>query len=317
MKQNDFYEILGVNKKTPLAEIKLKYRALAKKYHPDKNIGNKEAEDMFKLIGEAYSTLIDKEKRKRYDRLVSKYGYGAVKNGSGEEVKYQVKTPSAVANDMMGAILGASKGATKKISKVTENIKEKLNNSQKPKKGGNIESTIEITLNEGYFGVEKKISIKSQNDGLKKVTIDVPRGIKNGEKIRLAALGKPGKYGGKTGDLIITVKLKEDKTLKLDGSNIKVNIDISYAASIVGDKIQIKTFGKTLKTDVPTRTKQGDELIIKNEGYFINNTLNGDLIITFNIKQDEKLTDREIKIYEQLLKVEKQKQKEKQNKKAT
>ena len=82
MKMKDFYEILGVNKGTPFIEIKAKYRSLAKKYHPDKNIGDKEAEDMFKLIGEAYSTLTDKDKRKRYDKQVARYGYGIVRNSA-------------------------------------------------------------------------------------------------------------------------------------------------------------------------------------------------------------------------------------------
>lgn len=314
MRQKDFYEILGINKKTPLAEIKLKYRALAKKYHPDKNIGDKESEDMFKLIGEAYSTLTDKDKRKRYDRQVAKYGYGVVRNSSGEEVKYQVKTPSAVASEMIGAILGASKGASKKISEVTDNIKERINNTQKPKKGDNIEANIEITLDEGYFGVEKKLTLKTQTDGLKNVIVDVPRGIKDGEKIRLAALGKLGKFGGKTGDLIINTKLKEDEILKLDGSDIKIDIDISYAASMVGDKIQIKAFGEVIKADVPARTKQGDKLVIKNKGYFVTNSISGNIILTFNIKQEEEISDREIKIYEQLLKVEKQQTKDKSGK---
>ncbi len=310
MKQKDFYEILGVNKKTTLAEIKASYRALAKKFHPDKNIDDKEAEDMFKLIGEAYSTLTDKDKRKRYDKQVARYGYGAVKNAAGEEVKYQVKTAGDVAHEIIGAILGASKATTEKISGVAETIKEKINNAKHPKKGDNIETTIEITLEEGYFGVEKKLEANTTNEALKNVTVDVPRGIKNGEKIRLAALGKPGKDGGKAGDLIINTKIKENKVFKLDGSDITMDMDISYAASIIGDKITVKLFGETIKDEIPKLAKQGDKIVIPNKGYFINNTTNGDLVINLNIKSPEELSAREIKIYEQLLKVEKQHSKE-------
>lgn len=310
MKQKDFYEILGVNKKTPLAEIKINYRTLAKKYHPDKNIGDKEAEDMFKLVGEAYATLMDKDRRKRYDKQVARYGYGVVRNSAGEELKYEVKTPSAVASEILGAILGASKGATQKITGVAGEIKDKINNTKQPKKGDNIEANIEITLEEGYFGIEKKLTLKTKNDGTKNVTIDVPRGIRDGEKIRLAALGKPGKNGGKTGDLIITTKLREHEILKLDGADIKMNVDISYAASIVGDKIGIKVFGEVLKVDIPSKTKQGEKLVVQGKGYFVNSTIRGNLIITFNITVPEEISSREIKIYEQLLKVEKQQLKE-------
>lgn len=311
MKQKDFYEILGVNKRTPLLEIKAAYRALAKKYHPDKNIGDKESEDMFKLVGEAYATLMDKDRRKRYDKQVARYGYGVVRNSAGEEVKYQVKTPSAVASEIIGAILGASKDASQKISGVAENIKDKINSAKQPKKGDNIEATIEITLEEGYFGVEKKLTLKTKNDGLKNVTVDVPRGIRDGEKIRLAALGKPGKDGGKAGDLIITTRLREHEILRLDGADINMNIDISYAASVVGDKIGIKIFGELIRVDIPARTKQFDRLIIKGRGYFVNNSLSGNLVLNFNVNGPEQISPREIKIYEQLLKVEKQELKEK------
>ncbi len=310
MKQKNFYEILGVNKKTPLIDIKSNYRTLAKKHHPDKNIGDKESEDMFKLVGEAYATLSDKEKRKRYDRQVAKYGYGTVKNGAGEEVKYEVKTPSAVASEILGAILGASRGATQRITNVAEEIKDKINNTKQPKRGDNIEANIEITIEEGYFGVEKKLTLKTKNGGVKNVTVDVPRGIRDGEKIRLAALGKPGKNGGKSGDLIIQAKLKEHDILKMDGADIKMNIDISYAASMVGDDIRIKVFGEILKINIPIKTKQGDKLIVQGKGYFVNNTIRGNLVLIVNIIVPEEITTREMKIYEQLLKVEKQRYKE-------
>lgn len=305
MKQKNFYEILGVNKKTPLAEIKANYRALAKKYHPDKNIGDKDSEDTFKIVGEAYSTLIDKDKRKRYDKQVLRYGYGVVKNSNGEEVKYEVKTPKAVASEIISAILGVSKDATQKISGVAEEIMDKIHNMKQPKKGENIEASIEITLEEGYFGVEKKLTFKVQNGGTKNVTIEVPRGIRDGEKIRLAALGKPGKNGGKSGDLIIQTKLKEHDVLKLDGADVKMNIDISYATSIVGDKIGLKVFGELFKIDIPRKTKQGDKLIVQGKGYFVNNSTRGNLVLEFNIIVPEEITAREMKIYEQLLKVEK------------
>ena len=314
MKQKNFYEILGVNKKTPLAEIKLNYRALAKKYHPDKNIGDKESEDTFKTVGEAYSTLTDKDKRRRYDKQVLRFGYGVVKNSAGEELKYEVKTPKAVVNEIFGAILGVSKGATQKITGVAEDIIDKIQNIKQPKKGENVEASIEIAIEEGYFGVEKKLTLKVQDGGTKNVTIDVPRGIRDGEKIRLAALGKPGKNGGRSGDLIIKTKIKEHEILKLDGSDLKMDIEISYAASIIGDKIGVKVFGELIKIDIPKRTKQNDRLIVKGKGYFVNNTIRGNLVIDINISAPEEITAREMKIYEQLLKVEKNQLSEKVNK---
>lgn len=312
MKQKDYYLLLGVNKRSSKEEIKQNYRKLAKKYHPDANVGSPEAEEVFKDLTVAYDTLMDKDKKKKYDRQVARYGYGTPpKATSTKEIKYGVKNTDAT-SEFFNTLLGIGKGAKEVFTTTAVDIKEKINAKKEPKKGSNIEASLEISLEEGFFGAEKKLSLKTVGGKVNNYTVQVPRGIKDGEKIRLAALGKPGKNGGKNGDLIITVKIKEHASLKLDGIDIHTNVDISYAQSVVGDVVKLKLFGEYVDIQIPTASREQDKIVVTEKGYINGDGARGSLQIHLNIKGPGEITERERKIYEQLLRVEKQQIKEKQ-----
>ena len=312
MKQKDYYLLLGVNKRSSKEEIKANYRKLAKKYHPDANIGSPEAEEVFKDLTVAYDILMDKEKKKKYDRQVARYGYGTPpKVNLSKDIKYGVKNTDAK-SELISTLLGFGKGAKEMFEGAATDIKERINAKKQPMKGNNVEASLEISLEEGFFGAEKKLSLKTAHGKVNNYTVQVPRGIRDGEKIRLAALGKPGKNGGKNGDLIITVKMKEHTSLKLEGADIYTNVDITYAQSVVGDKVKLKLLGEQVEVDIPAGSKEQDKIVISKKGYVNGENSRGNLILRLNIKQPEEITERERKIYEQLLRVEKQQLKEKQ-----
>ena len=313
MKQKDYYLLLGVNKRSSKEEIKANYRKLAKKYHPDANVGSPEAEEVFKDLTVAYDTLMDKEKKKKYDRQVARYGYGIPPKGANKkEVKYGVKNTDAT-SEFISTLLGFGKGAKEILEAATTDIKDKINSrQQQPKKGSNIEASLEISLEEGFFGTEKKLSLKTAGGKVNNYAVQVPKGIHDGEKIRLAALGKPGKNGGKNGDLIITVKMKEHSSLKLEGSDIHTIVTITYAQSVIGDKVKVKILGEQVELDIPAGIKEQDKITLPKQGYLTKDNARGDLIVHIAIKRPDEITERERKIYEQLLRVEKQQLKEKQ-----
>lgn len=311
MKQKDYYLLLGVNKRSSKEEIKQNYRKLAKKYHPDANVGSPEAEEVFKDLTVAYDVLMDKEKKKKYDRQVARYGYGIPpKSSHTKEIKYGVKNKDAT-SELISTLLGFGKGAKEAFTTTATDIKEKINAKKEPKKGSNIEASLEISLEEGFFGAEKKVSLKTAHGKVSNYTVQVPRGIRDGEKIRLAALGKPGKNGGKNGDLIITVKMKEHSNLKLDGSDIHTNIDITYAQSVVGDKVKLKILGEQVDIQIPAGAREQDKLVVSKKGYVSGDNIRGNLVLHIGIRPPEEISERERKIYEQLLRVEKQQIKEK------
>lgn len=312
MKQKDYYALLEVNKHSSKEEIKQNYRKLAKKYHPDANIGNLEMEEKFKDLTVGYDILMDRDKKKKYDRQVIRYGYGIPPKNVSKEAskKYGVKNGDT-ANELITTLLGFGKEATEAFKAKASDFKVIISSKKESKKGENIEANLDITIEEGFFGVDKKLSLKTFNGKINTYTVQVPRGIREGEKIRLAALGKPGKNGGKNGDLIITARLKDTETFKLEGLNIQTSIDVTYAQAIVGDKVYIKLFGEQVEVDIPAGIKEQDKLIIKEKGYIGSTGVRGNVIVTVNIKPPKTISDREKKIYEQLLRVEKQQSKEK------
>lgn len=301
MKYKNYYEILDVTRKSSMQEIKLSYRKLAKLYHPDTN-KSEEAETKFKDVNEAYATLTNEEKRKRYDRQVAKLGYGFTENDSSlSNVKYEIKSGVNVINDLFTTILGFKKDENSQASDGKTERKEKL----KPIKGTDIITHLDVSLEEGFFGVEKKIAIKSFKSGMQTFSVNVPIGIQSGDKIRLAALGNPGKNGGKNGDLIIHVKLLEDQNYKLDGINLTNKITVSPAIAAIGGKVKLQIFDEKLIITLPKHVRDGELVNVPQKGYISEEGTRGDLILKVHIDLPSNISEREEKLYEQILKIEK------------
>ena len=309
MKYKNYYEILNINRKSTRDEIRNSFRKLAKKYHPDTN-KTPEAENMFKDINEAYDVLTNDEKRRKYDRQVAKYGYGIVDTDSSlSNVKYEFKSGVNVINDLLNTILGFKKDDAQNFGDInnTPSSKDERKTKQKPEKGKDIISNIEVSLEEGFFGTEKKIAIKSYKTGLNTLSVNIPIGIQNGDCIRLAALGNPGKNGGKNGDLIIHVKLIPDNEYKISGINLKKDIFISPAFAVVGGKYKIKLFDETIFVSLPKHLKDGEIIKVEKKGYISEDEIRGDLLLKVHIKMPDDISEREEKLYEQILKVERKK----------
>lgn len=300
MKQKDYYTILGVTRKTSKEEIKLNYRKLAKKYHPDTNT-NQDAELIFKDVTEAYNILIDDEKKKVYDKQVIKYKYGFDNlDKTLPNVKYEIKPGMNVINDLLSTILGF-----KKDESFNSNFEDSTKfNKAVAKRGTDIESTLEISLEEAFLGTEKKIAIKGYKGGIKTFTVNVPVGIKDSDKIRLASLGMPGKNGGKNGDLIITIKIKENEDIKVKGLNLTKTIVISPALAIIGGKYKLNILNESFFIDLPGCLQNGQIIEVKGKGYILENKSRGDLLLTIKIENPTSITDRELKLYEQIYKLE-------------
>lgn len=308
MKYKNYYEILGVTRKTPLDEIKLSYRQLAKKYHPDTN-KTPEAEEKFKDVNEAYATLTNEEKRKKYDKQVARLGYGFVNTDSSlSNVKYEFKSGINAFNDLLTTILGFKKENSEDEAEIPQTLdSEEKKDKKKAIKGTDIITHLNVTLEEGYFGVEKKIAIKAFKTGLRTFSVKVPVGIKSGDKIRLAALGNPGKNGGKNGDLIINVKLIDDSEFKLDGVDLEKEIEITPAIAALGGKYKLQVMDERLFVSLPKHLRDGEIVTVPNKGYIDENGDRGNLNLKIHIDMPVDITEKEEELYKQLLTLEKRK----------
>ena len=313
MKYKNYYEILGVNRKSTKDEIRLSYRKLAKKYHPDTN-KSEESEIMFKDITEAYDTLTNEEKRRKYDRQTNRLGYGVVdSNSSLSNVTYEFKSGVNVINDLLTTILGFRKDDAQNFGDIDNAPKDEKKPRQKQERGKDIITHLDVTLEEGLLGIQKKIAIKTYRTGMKTFSVNVPIGIKNGDKIRLAALGNPGKNGGKNGDLIIHVKLLEHEDFKLKGVDLYKDITISPALAALGGKYKINVLGETIIISLPKHLHDLELVTVNGKGYANEDGSRGNLYLKVNIDLPQDITEREEKLYEQLLKYERKKE-EKKNK---
>ena len=278
----DYYKILGLEtSRVSIDEIKTAYRQSAKKYHPDVNVGDVLAEERIKDINEAYRILSVPSTKRKYDRTWNAKFYKEQRNLRGKE-----------------SIFGILLGNIEKNQDTQEN-KSKEN----PIKGENIETRISISLYDAYYGIEKKISLKDVNGKVKNLAVAVPKGIREGEKIRLIGQGKPGKNGGKNGDLLIEIHIEQDKKYRLEGYDLYTDLCLTPWEAALGTRIEVKSIDDLTKVYIPQGIESGEFIRIPGKGYYNGQGGRGDLVAEVKIMIPKKLSEKEKNIYEELKKV--------------
>ena len=302
MKFKDYYSVLGVEKTAPQDAIKKAYRKLAKKYHPDKNSGDKKAESKFKEVGEAYEVLSDAKKRAQYDQIgdqpafqggssfdPSQYGYsGNMRqeySGNGDHSDFfNMFFGGGGGFDMNDIFASAGSRGTHRVYD-----------------GENIEAEIEITPEEGASGIEKRIALQT-SVGTKNLTFKVPRGVRSGEKIRLKGQGSPGSSGGKSGDLHLIVRIVPSARYMIDGADLITTIELMPWDAALGAKMRVTTLDGRIMITIPAGVQTDSKIRIADKGYPVRSGKRGDLYIKVRIVNPKELTDETKTLYERLRK---------------
>ena len=181
------------------------------------------------------------------------------------------------------------------INKFQNNKEEKI-----ALKGENIETQINISIQEGFFGAEKKISLRTVTGKMKTFTINIPRGIRNHEKIRLIGQGKKGQNGGKNGDLLININIEDDKIFSLKGYDIVTNLYLTPWEAAFGKKVNVNGIDGEISIMIPQESQTGEKIKIPEKGYINGNSGRGNLIAEVKIVIPKKLTNEEKKLFEKL-----------------
>lgn len=277
----DYYKILNLDtNKVTLTEIKNAYREQAKKYHPDVNVGNKNCEERFKDINEAYKILSESTTKRKYDRVWNR-------NVGNKGNIYTNKNNQR--NDFFTMFFG--------------NINDeeiKVKNDKIPSKGENVETEIKLSIEEAFRGVSKSISLRTVEGKMKTLTIDVPAGIRNNEKIRIIGQGMPGKNGAKNGDLFIRVKINNDNNFTLEGYNLRKILYLAPWESVLGAKISLNGINEDISVYIPAGTNSGEIIKIDGKGYKDGKGGRGDLILEIRILMPKNCTEKEIELYKKL-----------------
>ncbi len=276
----DYYKILDLKtSRVSIDEIKVAYRAAAKKYHPDLNVGDSLAEERIKDINEAYRTLSVPASKRKYDRIW---------NSRNNINNYQKIKGKNIFNMFLGN------------TEINEETDRKL-----PQRGEDIETEINVKLEEAFYGLEKKISLRTVDGKMKTFSVKVPDGIRNGEKIRLIGQGKPGKNGGKNGDLFIKINIENSKTFKLFSSDLYTDLLLTPWEAALGTRTSVQTIDGETTIYIPQGMESGEKIKIPNKGYKDGKGGRGDLVAEIKIVVPKKLTGEENKLFEKLKEVSK------------
>jgi len=307
----DYYEVLGVSKGATADEIKKAYRKLARKYHPDANLDNPSAEEKFKEIGEAYEVLKDPQKRQRYDQLGANWKQYANtgRPGGGQSYSndfsggrgFNFENMGGGFSDFFEAFFGSSAKQGSSGFDFGNNFGGGGARAS-ARKGRDLQSTIEITLREAYAGTQRSIRLQKENK-TRTVNIKIPKGIKNGGKIRLAGEGGPGLGGGPGGDLYMTVNVLPHNVFNRKDNDLHIEVPVTIKEAYLGGKIDIPTFDGKVDMKLPKRIQSGKTLRLKGKGMpGIKGGSNGNLYVKTRIVFPEKMSSKQKKQFEQFLK---------------
>ncbi len=277
MKYKDYYKLLGLEtSRVSIEEIKIAYRSAAKKYHPDLNIGDSLAEERIKDINEAYRTLSVPASKRKYDRIW---------NSRNNVRNYQ----NIKGKNIFSMFLGD----------IEDNNKEDVD-TKKQIKGEDIETEIRVSLEDAFYGLEKKISLRTIEGNMKTFSVKIPEGIRDGEKIRLMGQGKKGSNGGKNGDLFIKIDIENNKEFKLYGSDLCTDLKLTPWEAVLGTRVDVKTIDGETKVYIPQGIQSGEKIKIPSKGYKDGQGGRGDLVAEVKIMVPKTLNLEEKEMYEKL-----------------
>jgi curved DNA-binding protein len=267
MEYKDYYKILGVERHASQDEIKRAYKKLARKYHPDVS-KEKDAEAHFKEINEAYHVLRDKDKRKAYDQLGSQWKQGQEFHPPpGWETHFQQRGFSAEDlggfSDFFAEIFGGRPGGG--FHYETRNFRMR---------GQDLHATIEITLEEAYHGASRMLSLQAPDidekgqvlQRTRQLNVQIPKGVREGQHIRLAGQGGPGMGGGQAGDLFLQVVFTPHPLFHADGRDIFLELPITPWEAALGTHLKIPTLGGRVEMRIPAGSQSGRKLRLKGRG---------------------------------------------------
>jgi curved DNA-binding protein len=287
----DYYKILGVDKNASEAEIKKAYRKLARKYHPDLNPNDKEAELKFKQLNEANEVLSNPEFRKKYDKYGEHWKEGeayeeAQRRQQQQQGGYQQYSgfESGDYSDFFESMFGDAFSGSRRQSHVKY-------------RGQDYNAQLKLNLRDVYKSQKQVLTING-----KSIRLTIPAGVSNGQTIKIKGKGGKGVNGGPNGDLYIEFIIENNTPFKRDGDNLHTTVNLDLYKAILGGEVTIDTFDGKVKLKVKPLTQNGTKVKLKGKGFpkYKKDNVHGDLYVTFNVKLPSKLSPEEKELFEKL-----------------
>ena len=296
MEYVDYYKILELDNKASQADIKKAYRKLARKYHPDLNPNDTEAEKRFKQINEANEVLSDPEKRKKYDQYgkdwqhAEEFEKARQSRGAGESYSsggsFHESYSESDFSDFFESMFGGSGGFRSSGRSVKF-------------RGQDFNASLEIDIRDAYKTHKQTLTVNGKN-----IRITIPAGIEDGQTIKISGHGGSGANGGPNGDLFITFSIRNATPFKREGANLYKEVELPLTTAILGGTITTDTFDSKVKLTVKPHTQQDTQVKLKGKGFpvYKREGSHGDLFITYKIKMPRHLTPEQKHLFEELKK---------------
>lgn len=295
----DYYKILGLEKSASADDIKKAYRKLARKYHPDMNPNDKEAEKKFKEINEANEVLSNAENRAKYDKYGENWKHGEEYERAQQQQRQQYSGGGFSGGDFGGGgedfsdffqsmFGGSGGGGFGRSSRGSASGKFK---------GQDVSAELTLSLRDAAKTHQQTFDING-----KKVRITIPAGVYDGQQIKLKGHGNPGANGGPNGDLYITFNIAEDKDFKREGDNLRSSVEIDLYTAVLGGDVTIHTLDGSVNLKVKPETQNGTTVRLKGKGFpvYKKDGQFGDLYVTYTVKTPTNLTEQQKELFQQL-----------------
>ena len=310
--KRDYYEVLGVSRNADDAQIKKAYRKLAKKYHPDTNAGDADAEQKFKEVTEAYTVLSDKEKRKMYDQFGhaafdQTAGAGAGTGGPGggfwrtyggpqggyQEYHFEGGNMDDIFGDIFGDIFHHGTGGAGRTSYGAGTGGTSRGRSQR--KGSDVRAEVMVGFDEAAFGCDKVIRLQdpsNPNGGVQSLQVHIPAGIDTGKSIRLKGKGMPGVNGGEAGDLLLKVTVAGKPGYERKGMDVYTTVRVPFTTAVLGGEAVVRTLYGNVICKIREGTQSGSKIRLRGKGIVSmkDPSVHGDQYVTVEIDVPQNLS---------------------------
>ena len=308
----DYYKLLELDKSASQADIKKAYRKLARKYHPDLNPNNKEAQLRFQQINEANEVLSDPEKRKKYDQ----YGKDWQHADAYEEARKQQQASGGrtyAGGGFGNTGFGGGQGSYSYSGNFDEDtfsdfFEEMFGSRARAHgsgrghhfKGQDFNAELQLKLSDVYTSHKQTLNVNGKN-----IRLTIPAGVENGQTIKIKGHGGPGVQGGPKGDLYITFNIINNTKFKREKEHLFSQVDLDLYTALLGGEITVDTFNGKVKLKVKPETQTGTKVKLKGKGFpkYKKENQFGDLIITYNVKMPDNLSTREKELFKELQKL--------------
>jgi DnaJ-class molecular chaperone len=267
MSSNEYYDTLGVKRDATADEIKRAYRRLAKEHHPDRNPGKPEAEATFKKVQTAYEVLKDPKKRSQYDEFGAAGAGDWQTDPSGQRVyRWSSDGPSINMDDLQD-LFSAFGGARQRRGTPFDDIFGGFSRQQRPaERGADIERVVNLSFEQAVRGTKVEIDLVDGSGKRQTLTVNIPAGVTQGQRIRLRGKGQAGGGGGPPGDLFLVMSIRPHPRFRREGKDLYVDVPVSVAQASLGGKVDVPTLEGEITLTVPPGTGSGTKLRIKDRG---------------------------------------------------